>query len=82
MTSRRSYWWPLSLIAWNSRLSISSSTVSLLLLSLRSGVLAIAGSIKAGADGAVTQEVAGLLIDDCQLSLRQIYTRVIFETLF
>ena len=41
-----------SLIAWNWRLSISSSTISLWILSLRSGVLGIAGTINAGAVGA------------------------------
>ena len=72
-----------SLIAWNWKISISSSAVSLWLLSLRSGVLGIAGTINAGgAVGAVTHEVVGILIDDSRLSRRQIYIRVIFETLF
>ena len=64
--------------------AIFSSAVSLWLLSLRSGVLGIAGTINAGAGavGAVTHEVVGLLIDDCRLSPRQIYIRVIFETFF
>ena len=35
-----------------------------------------------GAVGEITEEVVGPLIDDCRLFLRQIYTGVIFETLF